>query len=70
VALGLKLACWSWRREGIEAAFAALSQDKPDALLVASDPIFDVHRDKLVALWQPLPFPRYISFATSRPLVA
>jgi putative ABC transport system substrate-binding protein len=35
---------------GIEAAFAALSQDKPDALLVATDPVSDVHRNKLVAL--------------------
>jgi putative ABC transport system substrate-binding protein len=51
LALGLKLRLLEARDEkGIEAAFAALSQDKPDALLVASDPIFDVHRDKLVAL--------------------
>jgi len=35
---------------GIESAFAALAQDKPDALLVGSDPVFDVHRDKLVSL--------------------
>jgi putative tryptophan/tyrosine transport system substrate-binding protein len=49
--LGLKLRLLEASDEkGIEAAFAALSQDKPDALLVASDPIFDVHRDKLVAL--------------------
>jgi putative ABC transport system substrate-binding protein len=49
--LGLKLRLLEAGDEkGIEAAFAALSQDKPDALLVASDPIFDVHRDKLVAL--------------------
>lgn len=34
----------------IESAFAALAQDKPDALLVGSDPVFGVHRDKLVAL--------------------
>ncbi|MEA2838143.1 MAG: hypothetical protein QOD89_2693 [Bradyrhizobium sp.] len=51
LALGLKLRFLEAGDEkGIEAAFAALSQDKPDALLVASDPIFDVHRDKLVAL--------------------
>ena len=37
------------KREGDQAA-ATLSQGKPDALLVASDPVFDVHRDKLVAL--------------------
>jgi putative ABC transport system substrate-binding protein len=51
LALGLKLRLLEAGDEkGIEAAFATLSQDKPDALLVASDPIFDVHRDKLVAL--------------------
>ncbi|SIO15546.1 putative ABC transport system substrate-binding protein [Bradyrhizobium erythrophlei] len=51
LALGLKLRLLEASDErGIEAAFAALSQDKPDALLVGSDPIFDVHRDKLVAL--------------------
>ena len=51
LALGLKLRLLEASDEkGIEAAFTALSQDRPDALLVASDPIFDVHRDKLVAL--------------------
>jgi putative ABC transport system substrate-binding protein len=51
LALGLKLRFLEAGDEkGIEAAFATLSQDKPDALLVASDQIFDVHRDKLVAL--------------------
>jgi putative ABC transport system substrate-binding protein len=51
LALGLKLRFLEAGDEkGIEAAFATLSQDKPDALMVASDPIFDVHRDKLVAL--------------------
>jgi putative ABC transport system substrate-binding protein len=51
LALGLKLRLLEAGDEkGIEAAFAVLSQDRPDALLVASDPIFDVHRDKLVAL--------------------
>jgi putative tryptophan/tyrosine transport system substrate-binding protein len=51
LALGLKLRLLEAGDEkAIEAAFAALSQDRPDALLVASDPIFDVHRDKLVAL--------------------
>jgi putative ABC transport system substrate-binding protein len=34
----------------MEAAFAGLAANKPDALLVGSDPVFDVHRDKLVAL--------------------
>ena len=51
LALGLKIRLLEARDEkGIETAFAMFSQDKPDALLVASDPIFDVHRDKLVAL--------------------
>ena len=51
LALGLKLRLLEAGDErGLEAAFAALSQNKPDALLVASDPVFDVHRDKLVAL--------------------
>ena len=43
----------SWKRatrRAIENAFATLAQDKADALLVGSDPVFDVHRDKLVAL--------------------
>ena len=35
---------------GIERAFAILARDKADALLVGSDPIFLVHREKLVAL--------------------
>ena len=51
LALGLNLRLLEASDEkGIEAAFVVLSQDKPDALLIASDPIFDVHRDKLVAL--------------------
>ncbi len=36
--------------KGIESAFATLARDKPDALLVGSDPVFDVYRDRLVAL--------------------
>jgi putative tryptophan/tyrosine transport system substrate-binding protein len=36
--------------KAIEKAFATLAQDKVDALLVGSDPVFSVHRDKLVAL--------------------
>jgi putative ABC transport system substrate-binding protein len=50
-ALGFPIRLLEARDEpGIEKAFAALAQDKPDALLVGSDPLFDVHRDKLVAL--------------------
>jgi putative tryptophan/tyrosine transport system substrate-binding protein len=51
LAAGLKLKLLDASDErSIEAAFAVLSQDRPDALLVASDPVFDVHRDKLVGL--------------------
>jgi putative ABC transport system substrate-binding protein len=50
-ALGLKLRILEASDgKAIESAFATLAQDKPDALLVGSDPIFDVNRDKLVAL--------------------
>src|SRR4029077_4314336 len=49
--LGLKLRILeAGDEEAIESAFVTLAQDKADALLVGSDPIFDVHRDKLVAL--------------------
>jgi putative tryptophan/tyrosine transport system substrate-binding protein len=34
----------------IENVFATLARDKADALLVGSDPIFDVNREKIVAL--------------------
>ena len=36
--------------KAIEDAFATLARDKVDALLVGSDPVFDVHLDRLVAL--------------------
>jgi putative ABC transport system substrate-binding protein len=49
--LGLKLRFLEASNEhGLDAAFASLAQEKADALLVGSDPIFDVHRDKLVGL--------------------
>jgi putative ABC transport system substrate-binding protein len=49
-ALGLSLRLLEASDEaGLEKAFAALVQDKPDALLIGSDPVFEVHRDKLVA---------------------
>jgi putative ABC transport system substrate-binding protein len=49
--LGLKLRILEASDEkAIESAFVTLAQDKADALLVGSDPIFDVHRDKLIAL--------------------
>jgi putative ABC transport system substrate-binding protein len=51
LALGLKLRFLEAGDEkGLEAAFATLAKEKADALMVGSDPIFDVYRDKLVAL--------------------
>ena len=51
LALGLKLRLLEASDEkAMESAFAALALNKPDALLVGSDPVFDVHREKLVAL--------------------
>jgi putative ABC transport system substrate-binding protein len=74
LALGLKLRLLEAADEkGIEVAFAALSQDKPDALLVASDPIFDVHRDKLVALVAAAAIPaiyQFRDFATAGGLMS
>ena len=50
-ALGLKMRIFETSDEKeIENAFATLSRDRPDALLVASDPVFDVNRDRMVAL--------------------
>src|SRR6202165_64591 len=50
-ALGLELRFLEASVEkGIEIAFATLAENKVDALLVGSDPIFDVHRDKIVTL--------------------
>lgn len=34
----------------IEIAFATLAEHRAEALLVSSDPLFDVHRDRLIAL--------------------
>jgi putative ABC transport system substrate-binding protein len=49
--LGLNLRVLEARSEKeIEAAFAALASDGVDALMVGSDPIYDVHRDKIVTL--------------------
>jgi putative tryptophan/tyrosine transport system substrate-binding protein len=63
LALGLKLGLLEASDEnGIEAAFAVLSQHKPDALLVASDPVFDVHRDKLVGLMASAAIPTIYQF--------
>jgi ABC-type uncharacterized transport system substrate-binding protein len=48
--------------EEIQKAFATLAQDKADALLVGSDPIFDVHRDKLVAMVAAAAIPAIFQF--------
>jgi putative ABC transport system substrate-binding protein len=49
--LGLNLRVLEARSEKeIEAAFAALASDGVDALMVGSDPVYDVHRDKIVTL--------------------
>jgi putative ABC transport system substrate-binding protein len=62
-ALGLKVRVFEVRDEKeIESAFATLAQDKPDALLVGSDPIFDVHRDKIVALVAAIAIPAIYQF--------
>jgi putative ABC transport system substrate-binding protein len=50
-ALGLKLRVLEAQDEkGIDRAFSALSAEKADALMVGSDPVFDVNRDKIVQL--------------------
>jgi putative ABC transport system substrate-binding protein len=48
--------------EEIQRAFATLAEDKADALLVGSDPIFDVHRDKLVAMVAAAAIPAIFQF--------
>ena len=48
--------------KGIESAFATLVQDKPDGLLVGSDPVFDVNRDKVVALVNAAAIPAIYQF--------
>jgi putative ABC transport system substrate-binding protein len=58
---------------GIESAFATLGRDKADALLVGSDPIFLVHRDKLVALVAAAAIPaiyQYRDFTTAGGLIS
>jgi ABC-type uncharacterized transport system, periplasmic component len=48
--------------EEIQRAFATLAQVKADALLVGSDPIFDVHRDQLVAMAAAAAIPAIFQF--------
>jgi len=50
-ALGLRIGVVAARRpEDIDAAFAVLTRERPDALLVASDPMFNSERARIVAL--------------------
>ena len=46
----------------IEAAFAEMSRGDVDALLVGSDPVYDVHRDKLVSMAAQLRRPAIYQF--------
>jgi putative ABC transport system substrate-binding protein len=73
-ALGLKFRMFEASDEKeIESVFATLAQDKADALLVGSDPIFDVHRDKLVALVAATAIPaiyRFRDFTTAGGLMS
>jgi ABC-type uncharacterized transport system substrate-binding protein len=48
--------------KAIEEAFATLAQDKVDSLLVGSDPVFSVHRDRLVALVAAAALPAIYAF--------
>jgi putative ABC transport system substrate-binding protein len=62
-ALGLKMRILETSDEKeIESAFATLARDKPDALLVGSDPVFDVNRDKVVALVNAAAIPAIYQF--------
>jgi len=50
-ALGLRIRVVAARRpEDIDTAFAVLARERPDALLVASDPMFSSQRARIVAL--------------------
>jgi ABC-type uncharacterized transport system substrate-binding protein len=50
-ALGLRIGVVAARRpEDIDTAFAVLTRERPDALLVASDPMFNGERTRIVAL--------------------
>jgi putative ABC transport system substrate-binding protein len=72
--MGLKLRIIEASDEkGIESAFARLAQDKADALLVGSDPIFLVHREKLIALVAAAAMPtiyQYSDFTTAGGLIS
>ncbi|MEA2941120.1 MAG: hypothetical protein QOD09_1649 [Bradyrhizobium sp.] len=46
----------------LHAVFAELAQNRADALLVGSDPVFDVHRDKIVELVDAVGIPAIYQF--------
>ena len=46
----------------IEAVFATLVKDRVDALLVASDPVYDVNRDRIIALVRAAKLPAIYQF--------
>jgi len=61
--LGLNLRVLEARNEKeIEAVFAVLASDRADALMVGSDPIYDVHRDKIVAQVAAIAIPAIYQF--------
>jgi putative ABC transport system substrate-binding protein len=62
-ALGLKFRVLEARNEkGIDDAFAALAVERADALVVGSDPVFDVNRDKIVQLVAKIGIPAIYQF--------
>ena len=62
-ALGLKLRVLEARDEkDIDNAFAVLGVEKADALMVGSDPVFDVNRDKIVQLAAHIGIPAIYQF--------
>lgn len=61
--LGLKLRFLEAADEKeIDNAFAGLGAEKADALMVGSDPVFDVHRDKIVKLAAQIGIPAIYQF--------
>jgi putative tryptophan/tyrosine transport system substrate-binding protein len=56
--LGVRLAVFSAPDErGIEAAFASVSEQRVEAVLLAGVPLFDIHREKIINLAAALPCP-------------
>jgi putative tryptophan/tyrosine transport system substrate-binding protein len=62
-AIGIELKIFHASTPGeIDAAFVAIAAQRPDALLVGSDPFFVLQRDRLVALAARLPVPSIYPF--------